>query len=61
MQREPDGVAMALIIHLSIYCAVAAFFGALLYYLMRPTWLPNPGMTAHKASPITPNYVEVLR
>jgi len=52
---------MALIIHLSIYCAVAAFFGALLYYLMRPTWLPNPGMTAHKASPITPNYVEVLR
>jgi len=31
------------------------------YYLMQPTRFPNPGLAAHKSSPVTVSYVEVLR
>jgi hypothetical protein len=61
LQRESDGVAAALAIHLSLYCAAGALFAALLYFLMQPTRLPNPGMAAHKSSPTTVSYVELLR
>jgi len=61
LQREPDGVAVALVIHLSLYCAVAALFALVVYYLMQPTRFPNPGMAAHRSSPVTVSYVEVLR
>jgi hypothetical protein len=61
LQREPDGVAAALAIHLSLYCAVAALFALVLYYFMQPTRLPNPGMAAHNASARTVSYVELLR
>ena len=47
--------------HLSLYCAVAACFALVFYYLMLPTRLPNPGMTAHNASPRVVNYIELLR
>jgi hypothetical protein len=60
-QREPDGVAVVLVIRLSLYCAVAALFALVVYYLMQPTRFPNPGMAAHKSSPVTVSYVEVLR
>jgi hypothetical protein len=61
LQREPDGVAVALVIHLSLFCAVAAFFALIIYYLMQPTRFPNPGMAAHKSSPATVSYLELLR
>jgi low affinity Fe/Cu permease len=61
LEREPDGVAVALAIHLSVYCAVAACVALVMYYLMQPTRLPNPGMAAHKSSAITLNYLELLR
>jgi hypothetical protein len=61
LQQEPDGVAVALAIHLSLYCAIAACFALVIYFLMQPTRLPNPGMAAHKPSPTTLNYVEALR
>jgi len=54
-ERDPDGVAGALAMHLGFYCAVAACFALLFYYLMQPTRLPNPGMAAHNASPMTVN------
>jgi len=60
-ERDPDGVAGALTMHLGFYCAVAACFALLFYYLMQPTRLRNPGMAAHNASPMTVNYVELLR
>ncbi len=47
--------------HLSLYCAVAACFALVLYYLMQPTRLPNPGMAAHNASSRMVSYVELLR
>jgi hypothetical protein len=59
--KRDDGVAVALAIHLCVYCAVAACFALALYYLMQPTRLPNPGMAAHKPSPRAVNYVELLR
>jgi hypothetical protein len=54
-------MAVALAIHLCIYCAVAACFALALYYLMQPTRLPNPGMAAHKPSPSTTSYAALLR
>ena len=60
-ERDSDGVAAALAIHLSLYCAIAACFALVIYFLMQPTRLPNPGMAAHKPSPTTLNYVEALR
>jgi hypothetical protein len=61
LQRESDGVAPALAIHLCVYCAVGGLFALGLYYLMQPTRLPNPGIAALNASPITLSYVEWLR
>jgi hypothetical protein len=61
LQQESDGLPMALAIHLCLYCAVAACFALAIYYLMQPTRLPNPGMAAHKPSPTTVNYLELLR
>ena len=58
LQRESDGVAAALAIHLCVYCAVGGLFALGLYYLMQPTRLPNPGIAALNASPITLSYVE---
>jgi hypothetical protein len=60
-ERDSDGVAGALVMHLCVYCAVGACFALALYYLMQPTRLFNPGMAAHKPSPRTVNYVELLR
>jgi len=54
-------VAAALAIHLGVYCAVGALFALVLFYLMQPTRLPNPGVAALKASPPTVSYVEALR
>ena len=61
LQRESDGVAAALAIHLCVYCAVGGLFALGLYCLMQPTRLPNPGIAALNASPITLSYVEWLR
>jgi hypothetical protein len=61
LQQESDGLPIALAIHLSVYCAVAACFALAMYYLMQPTRLPNPGMAAHKASARTVSYLELLR
>jgi len=61
LHRDPDGVAGALAMHLSLYCAVAACFALVLYYVMQPSRLPNPGMAALKRSPSTISYVELLR
>jgi hypothetical protein len=61
VQRDSEGVAAALAIHLCAYCAVGALFALLLYYLMQPTRLPNPGIAALKTSPTTVSYVEWLR
>ena len=54
-------MAGALAMHLSLYCAVATCFALVLYYLMQPSRLPNPGMAAHMRSPSTVSYVELLR
>jgi hypothetical protein len=54
-------MAAALAIHLTLYCAVAGCFALALYYLMQPTRLPNPGLAAHKPSPVAANYLELLR
>ena len=61
LQRESDGVAAALAIHLCVYCAVGGLFALGLYYLMQPTRLPNPGIAALKSSPTTVSYIESLR
>jgi hypothetical protein len=50
-QRDPDGVAAGLAIHLGLYCAVAGCFAFGLYYLMQPTRLVNPGLAAYKPQP----------
>jgi hypothetical protein len=47
--RDPDGVATGLAIHLCLYCAAAACFAFGLYYLMQPT----PGLAAYKPPPRT--------
>jgi hypothetical protein len=54
-------MAVALAIHLGVYCAVAACFALALYYLMQPARLPNPGMAAYKPSPSTTGYAALLR
>ncbi|HEY8442169.1 MAG TPA: hypothetical protein VIK79_12065 [Xanthobacteraceae bacterium] len=61
MQRDSHGVASALVIHLCVYCAVGGLFALVLYYLMLPTRLPNPGIAALKPSAPTISYVEWLR
>jgi hypothetical protein len=61
LERDPDGVAGALAMHLGLYCAVAACFALVFYYLMQPTRWPNPGVAAQNASPRMVNYIELLR
>lgn len=61
VQRDSEGVAAALAIHLCAYCAVGALFALVLYYLMQPTHLPNPGIAALKPTAPTISYVEQLR
>ena len=60
-QRYSDGLASSLAIHLCLYCALAACFALVMYYLMQPTRLSNPGMAALKPSRTTTNYIELLR
>jgi hypothetical protein len=48
-----DGVAAALCIHLSIYCAAAVCFGFGFYEFMQPSFSPNPGLAAYKPPPAT--------
>jgi hypothetical protein len=60
-QRYSDGLASSLAIHLCLYCAVAACFALVMYYLMQPTQLPNPGMAALKPSRTSVSYIESLR
>jgi hypothetical protein len=60
-QRYSDGLASSLAIHLCLYCAIAACFALVMYYLMQPTQLPNPGMAALKPSRTTTSYIELLR
>jgi hypothetical protein len=59
-ERYSDGPASSLAIHLCLYCAVAACFALVMYYLMQPTRLPNPDVAAVKPRPTT-NYMELLR
>ena len=54
-------MAAALAIHLCVYCAVGGLFALVLYYLMQPTRLPNPGIAALNGSRTTISYVEWLR
>lgn len=61
VQRDSEGVAAALAIHLCAYCAVGALFALVLYYLMQPKHLPNPGIAALKPTAPTISYVEQLR
>ena len=51
--RDPDGVAAGLAMHLCLYCAAAACFAFGFYYLMQPTRLVNPGPAAYKPPPRT--------
>jgi hypothetical protein len=60
-QRYSEGLASSLAIHLCLYCALAACFALVMYYLMQPTRLSNPGMAALKPSRTTTNYIELLR
>ena len=50
-------MAAALAIHLCVYCAVGGLFALVLYYLMQPTRLPNPGIAALNGSRTTISYV----
>jgi len=52
-ERDPDGVAVALAEHLSMYCAGAACIAFALYYSMQPTLVANPGLAAYKPPPRT--------
>ena len=61
LERQADGVAGALAIHLGLYCAVAVCFALALHYLMQPARLSNPGMAALKVSPHAVSYLELLR
>jgi hypothetical protein len=47
-RAQPDGLEVALAIHLGIYCAAAACFALGFYVLMQPARHPNPGLAAYK-------------
>jgi hypothetical protein len=47
-ERDPDGVTVGLVEHLSMYCAGAACIAFALYYSMQPTQVANPGLAAYK-------------
>ena len=52
-ERDPDGVTVGLVEHLSLYCAGAACIAFALYYSMQPTQVANPGLAAYKPPPRT--------
>jgi hypothetical protein len=52
-ERDPDGVTVGLVEHLSLYCAGAACIAFALYYSMQPTLVANPGLAAYKPPPRT--------
>ena len=47
-ERDPDGVTVGLVEHLSMYCAGAACIAFALYHSMQPTQVANPGLAAYK-------------
>jgi hypothetical protein len=51
--EDPDGVAVALVKHLCMYCAGAGLIAFALYYSMQPTRVANPGLAAYKPPPRT--------
>jgi hypothetical protein len=52
-ERDPDGVTVGLVEHLSLYCAGAACIAFALHYSMQPTQVANPGLAAYKPPPRT--------
>jgi hypothetical protein len=52
-ERDPDGVTVGLVEHLSMYCAGAACIAFALYHSMQPTQVANPGLAAYKPPPRT--------
>jgi hypothetical protein len=52
-QRRSEGVAGALILHLCLYCGVAACLAFGLYALFQPSHRINPGLAAYKPPPAT--------
>jgi hypothetical protein len=52
-ERDPDGVTVGLVEHLSMYCAGAACIAFALYHAMQPTRVANPGLAAYKPPPRT--------
>jgi hypothetical protein len=47
-QPEPEGIGVALVIHLSIYSLVFALFSIWLYSLLQPKQIPNPGVVVYE-------------
>src|SRR5947209_12501524 len=50
---EPVSLTMSLFGYLSAAAGLAAVFFFLMYWLMQPRVIPNPGMAAHFAPPAT--------
>src|SRR5947209_19694352 len=50
---EPVSLTMSLFGYLSAAAGLAAVFFFLMYWLMQPSVVPNPGMAAHFAPPAT--------
>lgn len=53
LERDPDGVAVALAEHFCMYCAGAGCVAFALYHLMQPVRVANPGLAAYKPPPRT--------
>jgi len=47
------GLAIALVTNLGVYAGIALCFAAAVYWLMQPTVIGNPGLTAYKPLPGT--------
>jgi len=47
------GLAIALVTNLGVYAGVSLCFAAAVYWLMQPTVVGNPGLTAYKPLPGT--------
>jgi hypothetical protein len=61
-QPHTDGAAVALAIHLGIYCALAGGFAGGFYQLMQPRRIENVGLAAYKPLPGTVlNYAAAAR
>jgi hypothetical protein len=50
---QPERVAAALAVHLTLYGAVFSLFLVFLYSLLQPTVVRNPGLAAYEAPPGT--------